>query len=63
LCLEALANFINYHESMAEKLRKLKASERRYRRTLLAWAPLPAWVATNTADPDDADDEASVVGA
>lgn len=44
LGLEALGGFIKYQESVAEKIHRLKSSQRKYKRLLLAWAPLSAWL-------------------
>ena len=38
------AGFIKYQESVAEKIHRLKSSQRKYKRLLLAWAPLSAWL-------------------
>ena len=40
------------------ELRKLKSSERKYKR-LLAWAPLSAWVRAVETEDDDDDDASS----
>jgi len=57
--LRALTGLVTYQERVSEKLRKLKSSERKYKRLLLAWAPLSAWVRAVETDNEDDDDDAS----
>ena len=57
--LRALTGLVTYQERVTEKLRKLKSSERKYKRLLLAWAPLSAWVRAVETDNEDEEDDAS----
>ena len=61
--LRALTGLVTYQERVSEKLRKLKSSERKYKRLLLAWAPLSAWVRAVETDNEDDDDDASSAAA
>ena len=61
--LRALTGLVTYQERVSEKLRKLKSSERKYKRLLLAWAPLSAWVRAVETEDDDDDDDASSAAA